>query len=426
MIICLLTASYPYDVALEDNFLKDEVIIMSKIFKEAYIIPRNNSGSYNNLPPSLKLDNELAIQLASLKKLSISNLFFGLFILFSFEFYREVFRKRLFPLQIKNLRWLVIYQLKKKIVARFISDWISRNNYFEKKIIFYTFWLDEATNGICEVIAPFSKNMKVISRAHGFDIYEERTNPPYWPLRPLWFDKIDAVFADSKSGRDYLAKKYPQFADKFYISLMGVNDSGFVTSASGDGVLRIVSCSMIRKLKRIDLIMTSLKKFSISYPEVSMEWTHFGNDTAELSISDLMILKNSLGFASNVKINFPGYDSQEALYNFYRSNFIDCFITVSESEGTPISILEALNCGIPIIATAIGGIIDLVSDDNGYLLPQNPSDQQVSEALYKLYSLRYSENIENMKYASKSRWSSQYNSAVNHIEFFKRIKEFHN
>jgi glycosyltransferase involved in cell wall biosynthesis len=424
MIICLVTASYPYDVALEDTFLKEEVVIMSEMFAYAHIIPRNNSGSVSKLPTLLKLDGELADQLKSIKKLSVRNIFISLLIiLFSTDFYLEIFRKRFFLKQIKNFKWLVSYQLKRTLAARFIHDWIVKNKYSDERIIFYTFWLDEATHGICDAIAPFSQNMKVISRAHGFDIYEERSDPPYWPLRSLLLSKIDAVFADSKNGCDYLENKYPKYTDKFHISLMGVPESGFIAADSRDNVLRIVSCSMVRKLKRIDLIMTSLRRFSLSHPEIPIKWTHFGDDTAELRISDLISLQESLGFDSNVKIDFPGYDTQDALYEFYRSNFIDCFITVSESEGTPISILEALNCGIPIIATAVGGLVDLVSEENGYLLPHTPSDEEVSEALFKVYSMRYSKKLEAMKRASKLRWHSQYNSSVNHVEFFKFIQK---
>jgi glycosyltransferase involved in cell wall biosynthesis len=423
MVICLVTASYPYDVALEDTFLKEEVEIMSNMFTSVYILPRNNQGSISNLPPHISVNNELAVCLMSLNKLSIRNVWFFLSnVCFSYDIYREIITKGLFPRQIKNIKWLVKYQLKRKLVARYILDWININGLCKENIIFYTFWLDDATHGICDAIAPFHQNMKVISRAHGFDIYEERTTPPYWPLRPFWFDKIDAIYADSNLGRNYLTNKYPQNKGKFHVSLMGVSDSGFISSPSSDDVLRIVSCSMLRKLKRIDLIITSLKRLSIEHPEIPVEWTHFGNDTPELRVSDLMGLIDSLGFANNIKINFPGYDSQRQLYDFYRSSPIDCFITVSESEGTPVSILEAINCGIPIIATAVGGIVDLVSEENGVLLPQNPTEDQISESLNNLYLIRNSGLIDGMKRASKERWASQYNSSVNYIEFFSNIQ----
>jgi glycosyltransferase involved in cell wall biosynthesis len=397
---------------------------MSNIFSDAYIVPRNNSGSVDNIPPQLRLDNQLAVRLMSLKKLNLKNIWFIIFNVFlSNELYREIFHKRLFPWRLNNIKWLIKYQLKRKAVAQYISDWIKINNYFKENIIFYTFWLDEATHGICDAIAPFHQNMRVVSRAHGFDIYEERVNPPYWPLRPHWFDKVDAIYADSRLGRNYLANKYPQFKDRYDVALMGVPDSGFISSASSDEVFRMVSCSMLRKLKRVDLIVTSLKKFSLLHPEISVEWTHFGNDTSELSVSELMRLIDSLGFPDNIKISFPGYDSQEKLYDYYRSNAIDCFITVSESEGTPVSILEALNCGIPIIATPVGGVLDLVSKENGYLLPHNPTKCHVSRALQQLYSIRRTELIHAMKQAGKARWASRHNSSVNHVEFFKNIQK---
>lgn len=424
MIICLVTASYPYEVALEDTFLKEEVEIMGGMFDAVYILPRNNQGSVRKVPPQITINSELATCLMSLNKLSIRNAWFFLSnVLLSYGIYREIITKGLFPGQIKNIKWLFSYQLKRKLVARYISNWIKINDLCKERIIFYTFWLDDATHGICDAIAPFHRNMKVISRAHGFDIYEERTTPPYWPLRPFWFDKIDAIYTDSNLGRNYLINKYPRYRDKFHISLMGVSDSGFISSASSDDVLRIVSCSMLRKLKRIDLIITSLKKLSIIHPEMQVEWTHFGNDTPELRVSDLMGLINSLDFTKNIKINFPGYDSQRKLYDFYRSTPIDCFITVSESEGTPVSILEAINCGIPIIATAVGGIVDLVSEENGFLLPQNPTEDQILESLNNLYLIRNSDQIKAMKLASKERWSSQFNSSVNYVKFFNNIQK---
>ncbi len=47
----------------------------------------------------------------------------------------------------------------------------------------------------------------------------------------------------------------------------------------------------------------------------------------------------------------------------------DCFVSSSDIEGQPITVLEALTLGCPIIATRIGGHIDLLSDSDGLVDP---------------------------------------------------------
>lgn len=50
----------------------------------------------------------------------------------------------------------------------------------------------------------------------------------------------------------------------------------------------------------------------------------------------------------------------------------DIFVLPSHHEGMPISIIEAMASGLPIIATAVGGIPDLViHNENGILIPIN-------------------------------------------------------
>lgn len=54
-------------------------------------------------------------------------------------------------------------------------------------------------------------------------------------------------------------------------------------------------------------------------------------------------------------------------------NAADIFVFPSFHEGMPVSVLEAIACGIPIICSAIRGNVDVVQDgDNGYLF--KPSD----------------------------------------------------
>lgn len=62
----------------------------------------------------------------------------------------------------------------------------------------------------------------------------------------------------------------------------------------------------------------------------------------------------------------------------------DVFALTSVSEGMPISILEAMASGLPVVATDVGGVRDLVSDgETGFLAPSRDA-QAVAAALARL------------------------------------------
>lgn len=62
---------------------------------------------------------------------------------------------------------------------------------------------------------------------------------------------------------------------------------------------------------------------------------------------------------------------------------IDVFILASDREGLPIGILEALACGVPQVATAVGGTPEAVSPETGILVPPRDPDA-LAEAVVAL------------------------------------------
>jgi glycosyltransferase involved in cell wall biosynthesis len=62
----------------------------------------------------------------------------------------------------------------------------------------------------------------------------------------------------------------------------------------------------------------------------------------------------------------------------------DVFVLSSRSEGFPVSILEAMAAGLPVVATDVGGVAEaVVHDETGYLVP--PGDPRaLAEALERL------------------------------------------
>jgi glycosyltransferase involved in cell wall biosynthesis len=75
-----------------------------------------------------------------------------------------------------------------------------------------------------------------------------------------------------------------------------------------------------------------------------------------------------LGIEPNFKL--AGFVSDEDLTSYY--NVADLFVLPSKSgEGLPLVALEAMACGLPVIATDVGGIREILIKDYGKLVPPN-------------------------------------------------------
>jgi glycosyltransferase involved in cell wall biosynthesis len=105
----------------------------------------------------------------------------------------------------------------------------------------------------------------------------------------------------------------------------------------------------------------------------------------------------------------------------YRDRPVDVFVNVSRTEGgAPVSIQEATSCGIPIVATAVGGNPEIVSEKNGILLDTNLTPEEIAAALLKI-----SENpvlAARLRSGSRQVWETGYNAEANFRAFAERLK----
>ena len=71
---------------------------------------------------------------------------------------------------------------------------------------------------------------------------------------------------------------------------------------------------------------------------------------------------------TDVQFQFLGNVDNKKIADIYRKEDVDFFINMSDSEGIPVSIMEAFSSGIPAIARNVGGISEIVNNTNGFLL----------------------------------------------------------
>src|SRR5437870_4577216 len=177
-----------------------------------------------------------------------------------------------------------------------------------------------------------------MTKANGYDLYESRHRPPYIPFRVLSLRRTTLVFSASHAGAQYLANRYAAFREKVRTSLLGIDDPGFMSPPSNDGVFRILSCSFLVPVKRVDLAIRGLAETGRTFPERRFHWTHIGDGPEK---GALMSLAAST-LPANVAHEFLDYPGKEGLKRYYRANPVDVFINTSSSEGTSVAIMEAI------------------------------------------------------------------------------------
>ena len=173
-----------------------------------------------------------------------------------------------------------------------------------------------------------------------------------------------------------------------------------------------MSVAFLSERKRIPLVARALVTLSKIHPKLALEWIHIGggNEAILLEIQEIISL-----LPDNFKVHLAGNFTNAQIFEFYQDNRdVDAFINVSTSEGKPVSIMEAQSFGIPVIATNVGGMAEIVNNKNGYLLSPNPSEEEVAMAIYNLL------DINNRKEKSKKAyqtWQEQYNAKENYRAF---------
>ena len=213
-----------------------------------------------------------------------------------------------------------------------------------------------------------------------------------------------------------MTARYPEFASKIEVGLLGVEDPGFLAPASTDGVFRVASCSFLLPVKRMDLLMQGLATAGVMYPAQHFHWTHVGDGPERERLDQL-----AQSLPPNVHFERVDYTGNRGLLELYRTRPIDAFVNTSSSEGTPVSIMEAISCGIPVIATSVGGNVEIVGPTNGLLLPANPEPRDIAAAFNTLIespALRAS-----LRSGSRAKWEAEYSAPTNYARFVKRLRD---
>ncbi len=353
------------------NWKLDEFLGLSKYF-DISIQPLFAAESKVEVVNSLKsvrvlkplMENEIF-------KLSKHDLYL-LLSMYSWDLLVELFSNSVLFSKAKLCELLILLKKYSSIKAN------ARAEFFkvcEQVDLIYSYW----GTGAIEVL--FLKNRihlleKTLVRLHGFDLYKVRRSSGYFPFRKRKINNLCRVLAISEMSRDYLINEFFVHPDKIEVHRLGVSGFKSRIKIREKDYLHIVSCAYIIPLKRIDLLL----EVALNNPRI--KWTHFGGGP-ELEDWKEQVTQSK----SESRIHLLGDCSKHEMENLYQKGDFDLFINVSETEGVPVSVMEAMSTGLPIMATNVGGTSEIVTSENGVLLPPEISSTQLNVELEKFFQL---------------------------------------
>jgi colanic acid/amylovoran biosynthesis glycosyltransferase len=401
----LFTGWFPFGSNVENNFLTPEIEYLAKKFKKIIIIPEIIEGSQTPVPENVIVDISCARPKNSFRERN-AYIIKGLR---SVVFWREI-KNHLYLIFHLKFALQIAYTVGRALKVReWVISRIEKQKIDLDEGLFYTYWLTNAVIGI-QFAKKQCPGLKVISRAHRFDLYEYQHNLSYIPFREETLAALDLLFCISEDGKNYIDNKYPWFASRCKVARLGVESSGFLCRPSQDGAIRIVSCSYLVPFKRVEMILRCIKLLASQYPDRVFEWHHLGGgpllDDIHTQAADSPI---------NLKCYLPGTISAKEVLEYYRQHALDVFINLSSSEGISVAMMEAISCGLPVVATNVGGTSEIISNANGVLLGQQPEPREVARAIWRIVS--DTEAYQVLRLRSHQIWNASYNASINYQAF---------
>ena len=390
----VFTTAYPFNGA-DRPFIEPQLPFLTQHFAEVVLVPYLVEGRSHPLPAGVSYETTYSdLRLGRFFSLSV-----WIGVLRDRDVYRELLRR---PGQSINI-------IKHALISRATALWVRKIN---NPTLCYTMSLDAITLGLAKG-RDQGVPIKVISRCIGGDVYEDQHDSLYIPFKRAVLESVDRIFPCSEVMTEYLANQHPRHAHKMETLRMGVPDPEFIATSSRDGVRRVVSCGAMIPLKRYDLLAQAMVKLASRQSEVCFEWRHIPLGPADDKI--ISMAKN--GLPPNLEIFIE--DESIPVMGTYQNTSAELFVHTSSSEGLPFVIMEALSCGLPVLATDVGGVSELVNSATGSLMPATIDAEKLTDCLWEL--LKDPEKLQTKKEAAKNCWKQRVNSDSNYAFFAERL-----
>lgn len=243
-----------------------------------------------------------------------------------------------------------------------------------------------------ESAIPFviRKTKPVILTIHGASKYNQlvRNGLLRWGLVRAVYDlaerfvlsRVDKVLLVSEEGYRYYVSRYPWLRAKSTVipnsvdlalfspidrstarSLRGLSPSDFV----------IVYCGRLSGEKRLGLLLDAFTELAQEHPSALLLIAGDGPEKDRL--------RERAGVLGLSNVRFLGMLSRNDVRTLL--SCADVSVLPSSFEGFPIAVLEALSCGVPIVAADVGGVREILTGELERLILKRTDPRAIKEKI---------------------------------------------
>lgn len=217
-----------------------------------------------------------------------------------------------------------------------------------------------------------------ITTLHGSDVTILGVDPAYERVNTMSVESSDAItavsqfMADQAHSRMGIEKEIhviPNFVDHIKYQPAPCE----LIESKEDKAITLIHVSNFRPVKRVEDIVYAMCVLTKTIPNARLILVGDGPDRHRVER-----LIDKLGLNKNIRMMGYRNDIPELL------RCADALVMASETESAPLTILEAMSIGLPVIASKVGGIPEQVQDGyNGFLVPTKRPGA-IAEAAVKL------------------------------------------
>lgn len=212
---------------------------------------------------------------------------------------------------------------------------------------------------------------------HRYDIFDD---PLSVPDASRLFKNAGAVVTISEFNQNLMVEKYALSREAIHLVHCGIDLNQFAYSppqSTPKAKIQILNVGRLVPMKAQDILIRALK--IAKDLGVDFQLNIVGDGPL---LNDLQALANSLGLADN--ITFCGAQPGNVVRDEF--NNADLFVLSSRSEGLPVACIESMAMGVPVIATRIFGIPELIEHKVSGLLVPPDDPQALAEAIHWAYT----------------------------------------
>ena len=239
-------------------------------------------------------------------------------------------------------------------------------------------------------------------------IYDSNTSDAF-ENRNIWFrfymkwlwKKTDLVASistklySSMEAKYAVSKPFTMFPNVLDQAFEESQESSIPNEKSNEDVVTLLHVSNFEARKNVFELIESVNNLIRSGRKLRLILIGAGSETFSDYVSENIVLLASM--------------KAQQLTEYYR--LADAFILPSDAENSPCVISEALSFGLPVIATDVGGVSEMINETNGVLIPrfQTPQEKEnkISDAILEFLSKSQTFDRDAIKHHAEGQYGSE-------------------